>query len=81
MKIESYIFVHSGPLHTMMLQSCYALCMLLFCYADVLSRLSIGPLALFLFFWQENEFNICVGVLFPYILVINHILSESLVKQ
>ena len=23
MKIVSYIFMHSGPLHTMMLQSCY----------------------------------------------------------
>ena len=28
------------------------------CYADVLSRFSIGPLALFTFSWKENEFNI-----------------------
>ena len=36
------------------------------------------PLTLFTFFWQENEFNICVGVLFPDIPVINHTLSYIL---
>ena len=33
--------------------------------------ISYRPLTLFIFFWQENEFNICIRVLFPYNLVIN----------
>ena len=38
MKIVSYIFMHSGPLHTMMLQSCYTCYTMLhlrFMYATV----------------------------------------------
>ena len=31
------------------------------------------------FFWQENEFNIYVGVLFPYISVLNHLHKISYV--
>ena len=77
MKVVSYIFVHIGPLHTMMLQSCYP-SLPTVCYADVRSRFAIGPLALFTFFGREtNSTYICVAVLFPYIPVINHTLCIS----
>ena len=86
MKIESYIFVNSGPLHTTMLESCYTFYTVtyatLFCfcyyvyYADVLSRFSIEPLPCLVdIFLEGKQIQHMHGrALFLYIPVINHTL-------